>query len=398
MIMLQNQKIHQVITENNDKMIELRRELHQYPELSYKEVETTKRIAREMDALGIDYRLTQPTGLIADIKGNLPGKTILLRADMDGLPVQELNTHLPFVSKNDGVMHACGHDAHMSMLVSAARALVSVKDELKGTVRFVFQPAEEAGTGALKMIEQGATEGVDNAFGIHIWSGTPTGQIACPVGEMLAAVDVVRIHFKGKGGHGSRPHEAIDALLMASAFVTNVQAVVSREVNPIDSAVVTMGKMESGDRYNVIAQDAVLEGTVRTFTPEIREQVAESVTRFAESIARQYRGSVEVDYQFVTEPVMNPEKDAKFVQQIVADCFGEEAIAHTDKSTIGEDFSYFTIKPDIPGAFAFVGTRNEKAGTTIEHHASTFNIDEESLKYGAELYAQYAFQYLNSFE
>lgn len=305
-----------------------------------------------------------------------------------------MNRDLPYRSDTDGKMHACGHDPHAAMLLTAVKALLSVKDQLKGTVRLVFQPAEESALGAKKMIEQGVSDGVDYVFGIHIASWTEANRFICPVGEMMAACDILKIRFVGKGGHGAHPNQAVDAAVMASAFVVNVQAIVAREVDPIESAVVTIGKMDVGDRFNVIAHEAVLDGTVRTFNETTRTQVEAAINRYAKAIAMQCRGEVEVEYVRSTEPVSNEVKSAELVRGIVRERFGAEALKADTKTTGGEDFGFYMSANNNPGAFAMVGTRNEAAGSYCEHHHGMFNVDEGTLKNGAELYALYAYNYL----
>ena len=227
-----NRQIKNAITEYSDELTALRRRLHSEPELPWEEVQTTQFICDYLDGLGIPYQRTEPTGVIANIEGQPGGKTVALRGDMDALPVEQLNTHVPYASKVVGKMHACGHDAHTSMLLIAAKALAEVKDELRGNVRLVFQPAEEIAEGAKAMVEQGAMEGVDNVFGIHIWSQMPTHKVSCPPGPSFAAADIFKVNFVGKGGHGAIPEDCIDAALVASSFVMNVQTVVSRTIDP----------------------------------------------------------------------------------------------------------------------------------------------------------------------
>ena len=231
-------------------------------------MKTTAFVCAYLDELGISYRKTEPTGVIAEIKGAASGKTVALRGDMDALSVEQLNTHVPYASKIEGKMHACGHDAHTSMLLIAAKALSDVKDELPGNVRLLFQPAEEIAQGAKAMVDQGAMDGVDNVFGIHIWSQIPTHKVSCPPGPSFAAADIFKVHFTGKGGHGAIPQDCIDAALVASSFVMNVQTVVSRTIDPQQAAVLTVGKMEVGTRFNIIAENALIEGTVRTFNQD----------------------------------------------------------------------------------------------------------------------------------
>ncbi|MFV0480506.1 MAG: M20 family metallopeptidase [Campylobacteraceae bacterium] len=388
-----NENIKKIIKENTKSMIEFRRDLHRHPELPWKEFRTTKQIAQELDKLGINYRLTEPTGVIAEIKGGKKGKTILLRADIDALPVKELNNSIDYKSTIEGNMHACGHDAHASMLLCAAKALNEIKAELKGNVRLVFQPAEELAEGAKEMVRQGVLEGVDSAFGMHIWSQTPAGKVSCVVGSSFASADLLTVRFKGKGGHGSMPHDTVDACMVASAFVMNLQAIVSREIDPLEPAVVTIGKMEVGTRFNVIAENAVLDGTVRCFNVKTREKLKAAIERYANQVAAMYRASAEVDYIYGTLPVINDEKTALLAQKVTVEAFGENSLVFERPTTGGEDFSFYT--ENIPGAFALVGAGNKEKDTTWPHHHGCFNVDEDSLSVGAELYAQYAFAYLN---
>lgn len=377
-----------------EEMIAFRRDLHQHPELQWEEFRTTQKVADEMDKLGIPYRKTVPTGLIAELVGGNPGKTVALRADMDALPVQELNEGLAYKSLEDGKMHACGHDAHTAMLVTAAKALKEIQSDIKGTIRFIFQPSEENAKGAKAMVEQGAVEGVDNVFGIHIWSQMPSGKVSCVVGSSFASADIFTIDFTGRGGHGAMPDACIDATMVASAFVMNVQAIVSRETHPLDPVVVTIGRMDVGTRFNVIAENARLEGTVRCFSIETRERVKKAIQRYAEHTALTYGATAAVDYQYGTLPVVNDEKDALFAQKIIQDSFGEDALLQEPPTTGGEDFSYFTEY--TPGCFALVGCGNPDKDTEWAHHHGKFNVDEDAMKMGAEMYAQYAYNYLNN--
>ncbi|MDT1939609.1 MULTISPECIES: M20 family metallopeptidase [Carnobacterium] len=382
------------IQKYEQEMIAFRRDLHQHPELQWEEFRTTQKVADEMDKLGISYRKTVPTGLIAEFVGGKHGKTVALRADMDALPVQELNEGLAYQSLEDGKMHACGHDAHTAMLVTAAKALKAIQSEIKGTVRFIFQPSEENAKGAKAMVEQGAVEGVDNVFGIHIWSQMPSGKVSCVVGSSFASADIFTIDFTGRGGHGAMPDACIDATMVASSFVMNVQAIVSRETHPLDPVVVTIGRMDVGTRFNVIAENARLEGTVRCFSIETRERVKKAIQRYAEHTALTYGATAAVDYQYGTLPVVNDEKDALFAQKIIQDSFGEDALLQEPPTTGGEDFSYFT--EHTPGCFALVGCGNPDKDTEWAHHHGKFNVDEDAMKMGAEMYAQYAYNYLNN--
>ncbi len=387
-----NTQIKESIKNNSEELTELRRKLHSEPELSFEEFKTTEFICNYLDKLGISYRKTEPTGVIAEIYGKTDGKTVALRGDMDALSVQQLN-NVPYASKIEGKMHACGHDAHTSMLLIAAKALSEVKDQLPGKVRLLFQPAEEIAQGAKAMVEQGAMEGVDNVFGIHIWSQMPTSKISCTPGPSFAAADLFTVKFKGRGGHGAIPEACIDAALVASSFVMNVQTVVSRTIDPQSPAVLTIGKMIVGTRFNVIAENAEIEGTVRTFHPETRDHMEQSIKDYAENVAAIYGATAEVVYTRGTDAVDNEEESAKLVQQVASEAFGSDSVYDEKPTMGGEDFSAFLTK--APGSFALVGCGNSEKDTDWAHHHGNFNIDEDSLVTGAELYAQYAWAYLN---
>ncbi|WP_100330265.1 amidohydrolase [Bacillus xiapuensis] len=389
--------IHSAITaairKYGDELVELRRKLHSEPELSWEEERTTAFICEYLENLGIPYQKLVPTGVVANIEGKIPGKVVALRGDMDALSVQELNRDLPYVSKEDGKMHACGHDAHTAMLLIAAKALQGIKDELKGTVRLLFQPAEEVAEGAREMVKQGAVDGVDNVFGIHIWSQIPSHKILCNPGPAFASADLFKVTFKGRGGHGAIPQDCIDAAVVASSFVMNVQSVVSRTIDPRDPAVLTIGKMVVGTRFNVIAENAVIEGTVRCFDPDTRDHIEKQLQHYAEQVAAIYGATAKVEYIHGTQAVINEEASASLVQEVAVEAFGAESLYHDKPTMGGEDFSYFLEK--VPGSFALVGCGNPAKDTEWAHHHGKFNVDEEALSTGAELYAQYAWAYLN---
>ncbi|HHR6141385.1 TPA: M20 family metallopeptidase [Providencia alcalifaciens] len=387
-----NNNITASIKKHTEGMIAFRRDLHAHPELPFEEVRTTKRIAEELGKIGIEYRLTEPTGIIADIKGGKPGKTVALRADIDALPVQELNKSIEYKSTNEGKMHACGHDAHTAMLLTAAKALYEVRDELKGNIRLIFQPAEEIAQGAKAMVKQGAVDNVDNVFGMHIWSTTPSGKVSCNVGGTFASADLLVVKFKGRGGHGSMPEATVDAAIVASSFVMNLQAIVSRETSSLDSAVVTIGKMDVGTRFNVIAENAVLDGTVRCFDIDTRNRIEAAIRRYADHTAAMYGATAEVGYIYGTLPVINEERSALLAQSVIAEAFGEQALMAEKPTPGGEDFSFYM--ENIPGCFALLGSGNPEKDTQWAHHHGCFNIDEDVMASGAELYAQYAWSYL----
>lgn len=390
-----NETVTQLIKDNFDRMITMRRYLHENPELSEEEFETTKTIAAKLDEFEIPYKEMNPTGLIAEIQGEKPGKTVALRADIDGLSVYQIDRDLEYRSKEDGKMHACGHDTHISMLLGAAKALNQVKEDIHGTVRLIFQPAEEVAVGAEQMIEQGAMEGVDNVFGIHIWSNGPTKTVSCPVGPSFAAADIFKVTFHGKAGHGAMPEQTNDATVMMAQYVSNVQSIVSRECNPLHPAVCTVGKMESGTRFNVVSGESSCEGTVRTFHADNRDIIEEKLEQYAVKVAEMYGGTVDFEYNRLTEPVYNEEESAKLVQEVTEETFGTEANHLLPPTMAAEDFGYYMV--NVPGAFATVGSSKDEA-TSWPHHSGHFNVDEEALATGAELYAQYALAYLKQDE
>lgn len=388
-----NETLKQAIETYSDELTELRRKLHSEPELSWEEENTTAFVCEYLENLGIPYRRIVPTGVIANIEGAKPGKIVALRGDMDALSVEQIDKDLPYASKEDGKMHACGHDAHTAMLLIAAKALNEIKDELPGTVRLLFQPAEEVAEGAKAMVKQGAVVGVDNVFGIHIWSQMPTHKVSCTPGPSFASADLFKVIFKGKGGHGAMPHACIDAAIVASSFVMNVQSVVSRTIDAQHPAVLTIGKMVVGTRFNVIAENAVIEGTVRCFDPGTRDHIEKQLQHYAEHVAAVYGASAQVEYSRGTKAVINDEYSARLVQKVAAKAFGEDVLFDEKPTMGGEDFSFFL--DEVPGSFALVGSGNPDKDTEWAHHHGRFNIDEDALATGAELYAQYAWAYLN---
>ncbi|WP_462408479.1 amidohydrolase [Neobacillus sp. Marseille-QA0830] len=388
-----NEKLKAGIQQYSEEITEIRRKLHSEPELSWEEYNTTNFVCEYLDQLGISYRRAEPTGVIATIEGGKPGKTVALRGDMDALSVEELNKDLPYASKFEGKMHACGHDSHTAMLLIAAKVLNENKADLAGNVRLLFQPAEEVAEGAKAFVKQGAVDGVDNVFGIHIWSQMPTGKVSCTPGPSFASADLFKVTFKGKGGHGALPHACIDAAIVASSFVMNVQTVVSRTVDSQQPAVLTIGKMVVGTRFNVIAENAVIEGTVRCFDPKVRDHIETQLQHYAEQVAAIYGATAKVEYTRGTQAVINDEYSAKLVQQVVSEAFGADAVFNEKPTMGGEDFSEYFEK--APGSFALVGSGNPEKDTQWAHHHGKFNIDEDALATGAELYAQYAWAYLH---
>lgn len=292
-----------------------------HPEISGREFYTCGRVREELEKVGIPFELVGHTGIAAVISGSHRGKCLGLRADMDALSIQELNQE-PYCSRIPGVMHACGHDGHMASLLGAARILWQMKSGLKGTVRLFFEPAEETG-GSLELFEKaGCLVGLDGCFGIHIWSGLPVGTISCEAGARMAATDLFSLTIRGRGGHASMPHEGVDALVAACAVVMNLQTIVSRELSPLDAGVVSIGKMTAGQRFNAIADEALLEGNLRSFRPEVRDRYLEQIKRIADNTARAFREECEMSlYKRGTPPLVIAEKDAAFAKSSIVKLF-----------------------------------------------------------------------------
>ncbi len=370
-----------------DEVVAFRRDLHMHPEASFEEFRTTDQIAKALDGMGIPYRRFEPTGLLGEIKGGKSGKTIALRADIDALSITE-KTELPFASQNDGFMHACGHDTHAAMLIGAAKILNGMKDELCGTVKLLFQPAEEVAMGAKKVIEQGALEGVDFIFGIHIAAMAPVGIVAIRAGATAASADMFSIKVTGKAAHGAMPELGCDATVAAAAIVMNLQTIVSREVSPEKPLVVTVGKLESGSRFNIVSGEANMEGTIRCYDYELHHSLPGIVERIATATAETFRCKAEVEYNMMTEVLMNDAEGVELVRGAAKKVIGEEKIIETKPTMGGEDFAEYT--PLTKAVFATVG-----AGGDYPQHSDHVVFDEDSFRTGVALHVQVAVDYLN---
>lgn len=385
--------IKELVDKEKDYVLEMRRDLHMHPELSFEEFRTSKIVKEELDKLSIPYITAAGTGVVATIKGGKEGKTIALRADMDALPVQEEN-EVEYKSINDGKMHACGHDGHTAMLLGAARIFNEIKAEINGTIKLIFQPAEEIASGARAMLEDvNFMDDVDGSFGIHLWSGIDMGKISVEAGPRMAGADKFEITVKGKAGHGSMPQQAIDPVVVGSAIVMNLQSIPSREVSPLDSLVISVCAFNAGNSWNIIPNRAFLEGTTRSFDPELRKELPSIIERVAKNTAAAYRADAEVVYTPGAPPVINDKADSELAAKTVVKILGEDGLTEMIKTTGGEDFACFLEK--APGVLAFVGMRNEAKGSHFAHHNERFNIDEDSLATGTNLYVQYALDYLN---
>lgn len=383
--------VNEISKKYEQYVIDMRRHFHQNPEASFQEVETSKTIRRELDKLGVPYVICgKEIGVLATIQGAKPGKTMLLRADMDALSVME-ETGCSYASVKEGVMHACGHDCHAAMLLTAAHILWEMRDELSGTVKLAFQPAEETAVGAKAMIEEGAMDGVDACFGIHIWADIPVGKVSLEPGPRMASADMFTIEIQGKGGHAAQPHQCVDAAVVTAAMVNNLQTIVSRELSPLEPVVLTCGRIEVGSRWNVVAEYGRIEGTTRCFSTEIWNQWEGMIERVANDTAHTFRAEAKVSYTKLVPPTINDPVISALAEGAAAKVMGPDAVGAFEKTTGGEDFSYFIQK--APGIIAFLGCKNEAIGACYPHHSGKFCVDESALIKGAALYAQVAIDF-----
>jgi amidohydrolase len=315
--------------------------------------------------------------VVGRLKGGAPGPTIALRADFDALPIQD-QKQAPYRSQVPGVMHACGHDIHTATLLGVAKVLAEVREQLKGEVCFIHQFAEEVTPGgALPMIQDGCLDGVDAIYGAHVWSPDPYGKIGINEGYIMAASDEFEIEITGKGGHGAMPHQAIDALVIGSQLVLNLQQIVSRRVDPLKSAVLTVGQFESGDAFNIIAQTSRLTGTVRTFDEAVRQQIKTEIEVITKATCDLAGASYKYRYQDGYPAVWNHPQQAKRIEQLAQQLFGEQHVLRKEPMMIGEDFSYYLQQ--VPGAFFFVGGGNPELQAIYPHHHPMFDVDERAM-------------------
>ena len=366
-----------------DILIQWRRDFHQYPELGFEEHRTSSIIAETLISFGMSPKTgVGKTGVTADLNFG-EGPTIALRADMDALPMQE-TSGLSFSSKHDGVMHACGHDGHMAMLLGAAKILSQMDKELTGTIRFIFQPAEEGEGGARYMIEDGCLEGVDEIYGIHVWNYQPVGEVGTKEGPILAAADLFDIIIKGVGGHGATPQGTVDAVIVAAHLIQALQTIVSRNTNPLESTVITIGEINGGHNFNIIADKVRLAGTTRAYTKENRSLIQRRMQEIIDGIAKSFGAEITFNYTDGYPPTINHAGPVKKVLQAAGKVVGPGA-GEPYLSMGGEDFSYYLQK--VPGCFFFVGSAPDgQRQFSTPHHCSHFNMDESALSVGTSVY------------
>lgn len=376
-------KIRPEIKKIENEIITWRRDFHQYPELGFNEHRTSKIIGDLLSSYGMTPKMNVgKTGVTAELDfGN--GPTIALRADMDALPMQE-TSGLDFASQHDGIMHACGHDGHMAMLLGAAKVLSESNNTLKGKVRFIFQPAEEGDGGARYMIEDGCLDGVDEIYGIHVWNYQPVGEVGIKEGPVLAAADMFDISVKGVGGHGAAPQGTVDTIVVASHLIQAFQTIVSRNTNPLDSTVVTVGKINGGHNFNIISDEVLLCGTARAYTEENRQLIKRRMSEIIAGIEKMYGAEISFHYKDGYPPTINHKNQTLNVLKAAEKVVGNKA-GMPYLSMGGEDFAYYLQK--IPGCFFFVGSApNNQNLFETPHHCSHFNLDERALLVGPSIY------------
>ena len=371
-----------------EKVINFRRDFHAYPELSWEEERTSKIIEQVLKELGFDNVRRgfggTGSGVVGDIAGKKEFPIVALRADIDALPIEE-ETDVPWKSKNKGVMHACGHDAHTAILLGVAHILVALKSELPCKVRLIFQPAEESGvrSGARQLIEEGVLDGVEAIWGLHVWSPLPAGTIGYRSGPIMASSDIWEVEVKGEGGHSSRPHQAKDPTIAAANIILSVQTIISRELDPLEVAVLSIGKLESGRAPNIIPDKAFIQGSVRTTNSNVRDMLPEKIERIAKGIGSALRCEVKTNYIPVYPVTVNDPNMIETLKEVVSAMFGAQSLIEIPIAMGSEDFSFYQQK--VPGAIFFLGIADPKKGTDAEHHNPMFKTNDEVLKRGVAL-------------
>ncbi len=378
--------IHPQVLLIKDYIISTRRDIHKHPELSFQEFRTSKLVSEQLKSFGIKViENVGKTGVVGILEGAAAGKTIAMRADMDALPIQETND-VSYKSIHKGVMHACGHDAHTAMLLGAAKVLSENKKNIKGRIKFIFQPAEEGYGGARYMIEDGAIENVEEIFGLHVWNYQESGTIGIKDGPVMAAADMFTINIKGKGGHGATPQGTVDCVVVASHLVQALQTIVSRNTNPIESTVITIGQINGGYNFNIIADSITLKGTTRAYTEKNRELIKVRMNEIISGIEKMFNASISLDYKDGYPPVINNSVLTEKLKSIATQIVSDKVIAPY-LSMGGEDFSYFAN--EIPGCFFFLGSApKDREPMSTPQHCSHFDIDEDVLTIGSSIFVE----------
>jgi amidohydrolase len=393
---VETSKLRLEIRSLQPQLVTWRRYLHQHPELSFREQLTSTFISQKLREWGIEHQThIAQTGIVATIDSGKPGKVLAIRADMDALPIQEEN-EISYRSLHDGMMHACGHDGHTTIALGTAYYLANHRQDFQGIVKIIFQPAEEGPGGAKPMIEAGVLKNpdVDAIIGLHLWNNLPLGTIGVRKGALMASVEIFDCTILGKGGHGAMPDQTIDAIVVASQIVNNLQSIVARNVNPIDSAVVTVGEFHAGKAHNVIADTAYLGGTVRYFNPKYQGFFAKRVEEMIAGICQSYGARYDFNYDCLYPPVINDSAIADLVQSVAESVVETPAGIVPDCQTMGgEDMSFFL--QEVPGCYFFLGSANPDKGLAYPHHHPRFNFDETTLAMGVEMFVRCVEKFCN---
>ncbi|MBK8233767.1 MAG: amidohydrolase [Candidatus Eisenbacteria bacterium] len=380
-------------------MVRLRRDLHRHPELGMREQRTAGVVTEHLRAGGLEVRTgIAQTGVVGLVRGADPfgGRAVLFRADMDGLPLQEENP-VEYASSHQGVMHACGHDGHTAILLETAREAFERRATLRGSWTYAFQPAEEGPGGAKPMIEQGVLRdpNVEACFGLHLWNTMPVGTVGVKAGPAMAAADEFELWVEGKGGHGAYPHGAIDAVMVGSQIVTAIQSIVSRNVDPFETAVVTVGTFNAGSNFNIIAEKAHMKGTIRTFNSSVRSLLIRRVEETASRVAEALGARCRVVFTEVYPATHNDPVMSDFVAEIAAEVVGAKHVLRNECSMGAEDMSYFLEA--VPGCYFFLGSSNSERGLIGQHHSPRFDFDEDAMQIGAEIFLRIQERYFDRF-
>ncbi len=378
-----------------EQVIAWRRDFHQHPELSFEEVRTSRTVAKHLQSLGLEVQTgVGRTGVVGVLRGKESGPTIALRADMDALPMQD-QKNVAYQSTVPGKMHACGHDAHTSILMGAAQFLTQVMPPKKGNIKFIFQPAEEGGGGARVMMDDGVLQNpkVDAIAGLHVFPAVPTGSITAVKGVGCAAADFIEIKIIGKGGHAAHPHTAVDSITVTAQVITALQQIASRQVDPLESVVITIGTINGGSASNIIAPEVNLTGTVRTLNPSLREQMPGKIEKVIKGITEAMGATYEFTYEMGYPSIINDDQMVELVLQTSDQVLGQGKWTLVKPSMGGEDFSYYTY--EVPGVFFRLGVGNPEKNTTYPLHHPLFDVDEDALPIGIALLSATALNYLD---
>jgi amidohydrolase len=385
-----------LLAEAGQELVALRRHFHAHPELSFQEVQTAATIAARLTDLGLEVReRVGKTGVVGRLIGSGDGPVIALRADIDGLPIQEQN-EAPYASQNPGVMHACGHDGHIAILLTVARVLAELRERLPGEVRFIFQPSEETAGGAPAMLADGAFHAPKPTacFGLHLWNNLAAGQVGVRAGPLFAHTDEFGIVVKGSGGHGAMPHQTVDPIVVAAQLVTALQSMVSREASPLEPAVVTVGSIHGGTAFNIVPPEVELRGTVRTFTDELQAQMKTRLEDLTRGVTSGMRADYEFWYRSACPAVVNDPEATAFAREVARRVFPEQQVVEPQQTMGGDDMSYFLA--EAPGTYFLVGSANPARGLDAPHHHPRFDLDESALPVGARLLTEVALAALRS--